>query len=357
MLNPNLESATRRKAAPDVGGLMRSFLNFAVGSLALTLFCGSALAQVTPKAGADQPASIAASNAATAPAATAPTSSTEASAPASTASPAPATNPASAPTAPPTVTYENGQLTVISNNATLSDILKAIQEKTGTAVDSAVGVSTDRVIGQYGPATPSSVIRQLLDETSLNYALVRPPDGAPIPKVLLSERPAHVDVQLADESRRGFGEAAADGGSAYSALQADFANVNFRSRRKRRFVGNTTDSASTDGTNGDGTQTAANTGIDGAAPIGTAIGSPILPDSVPANIMKAIQHTSAGGTNPASAGNSGMFGPNPGGSGPMGGTGGSTYTLPGGATMLGPAIQLPGGALFFPGGATGMPGR
>lgn len=334
---------------------MRSFLNLAIGSLAIFLFAGSVLAQEMPKADAVQPATVAASADAAAPAAV----------PASTQTPAPATPaaeiaaPIATPAAPPTVTYENGQLTVIGNNGTLSDILTAIQQKTGATIESA-SMSTDRIVGQYGPATPASVIGQLLNGTSLNYAVVRPPDGAPLSKVLLSERPAHVDVQVADD-HRGFEEdAASDGGAAYSALQADFANAGYTPRRRRHFTGNTTQADSTDGSStGDGSNPAvAANGIDGAASIGSSIGSPILPDSVPANIMKAIQH-GPGGTSPSSsAANSGMFGPNPGsGSSLPGGSSGGSYTLPNGATMLGPAIQLPGGALFFPGGATSMPGR
>src|SRR5262249_41758711 len=71
------------------------------------------------------------------------------------------------PAAPPQVTYYQGKLTIISQNATLGDILHAVHERTGAALD-VPGNPTERVAGQMGPGSARDVLAQLLSGSHFN---------------------------------------------------------------------------------------------------------------------------------------------------------------------------------------------
>ena len=374
-------------------------MHLAVGSLALCLSSGSLFGQQNPPAEQSQSAKSSDTTAAGAQA------SADAQAQAA------ATSAPSAAAAAPVVTFEKGQLTIVGNNATLSDVLAAVQQKTGAVMESAAGMSTEKVIGQFGPADPGTVIAALLNGTSLNYVLVGAPDGH-LAKVLLTLRPAHVGVQNAEEGgprrrHRGIAEAAAFEAQEPSADTAQLDPATLPDtpapRKHRRGAkdakdtkdaqGDATDqTASTDangtaspdanGTtspdgkakdatasnnaNPDGTNpTDPNTqsAADPSAAIGAAIAASILPSDTSADIMKAVQHqnNTGDGSSPTPSPRSRGFGPNATGLG--GGTsappvtsGAAVTPLGNGMSILGPAVTLPNGAIFFPGGSS-MPVR
>ena len=91
--------------------------------------------------------------------ATPPTSLAPAPAPVPQATPVPPAEPAS-------ITYNNGTLTVKTQNSSLNQILREISRKTGMSITG--GVSEERVFGTYGPAPAGEVLRQLLDGTKSN---------------------------------------------------------------------------------------------------------------------------------------------------------------------------------------------
>ena len=90
---------------------------------------------------------------------------------------------------PPQVTYEDGQLTVIAENSSLSDVLKALREALGADIDLRASVGDQHIWVHLGPGPASRVLRDLLDSTEFNYAIQASesdPDG--IRSVLLTPR-------------------------------------------------------------------------------------------------------------------------------------------------------------------------
>jgi hypothetical protein len=79
---------------------------------------------------------------------------------------------ASAPTTPPhhaDVTYAAGLLNVRADNSSLNQILRTISRLTGMKITG--GVADERVYGNYGPATPPTILATLLDGTGSNMLM------------------------------------------------------------------------------------------------------------------------------------------------------------------------------------------
>jgi hypothetical protein len=75
------------------------------------------------------------------------------------------------PALPPVVTYLNGKLTIVAKNSMLSDILTAVGEKTGAAIDVPDG-ATERVVSELGPGPARDVVAALLNGSHFNYVMV-----------------------------------------------------------------------------------------------------------------------------------------------------------------------------------------
>jgi hypothetical protein len=106
--------------------------------------------------------------------------------------PAPPPTLEQSPPAPPQVTYNNGQLTIVSQNATLSQVLRSVQLQTGASVEMPSGVSSERVVGQLGPGQPRDVLNSLLNGSKFNYILlgVNGNPGAVQKVILTTAKPA-----------------------------------------------------------------------------------------------------------------------------------------------------------------------
>jgi len=92
----------------------------------------------------------------------------------------------------PKVTYNNGQLTIIAQNATLSQVLRSVQSQTGASIEMPSGAANERVVGQLGPGQPRDVLNALLNGTKFNYIILGV-NGNPggVQKVILTTaRPA-----------------------------------------------------------------------------------------------------------------------------------------------------------------------
>jgi hypothetical protein len=83
------------------------------------------------------------------------------------------------------VTYTNGQLDVRANDSSLNQILRAISKETGLTITG--GVADQRVFGNYGPASTSSIVSTLLDGTGTNILLLEGNDTTP-PQLTLTPR-------------------------------------------------------------------------------------------------------------------------------------------------------------------------
>src|SRR5215469_11533635 len=102
--------------------------------------------------------------------------------------PAPPPTPEQGPSLPPEVSYAGGQLTIVARNSTMGDVLNAVKQKTGAAVEMPVS-SSERVVGRFGPGAPRDVMAQLLNGSHYDYVLLgSPADPGALKKVVLMAR-------------------------------------------------------------------------------------------------------------------------------------------------------------------------
>ena len=83
------------------------------------------------------------------------------------------------------VTYVDGQLNVRADNSSLNQILRSISRRTGLKITG--GVQDQRVFGNYGPASTSTVLATLLDGTGTNILLLDG-DATNPPELVLTPR-------------------------------------------------------------------------------------------------------------------------------------------------------------------------
>ncbi len=101
--------------------------------------------------------------------------------------PAPPPTLAESPPTPAQVTYNNGQLTIVAQNATLSQVLRSVQSLTGASIEMPAGVSSVRVVGQLGPGQPRDVLNALLNGSKFNYIILGVTgDPGAVQKVILT---------------------------------------------------------------------------------------------------------------------------------------------------------------------------
>jgi hypothetical protein len=93
------------------------------------------------------------------------------------------------PPSAPTVTYDNGVVTISAYNSTLSDILRGIRTQTGADID-IPPQAEERVVTHLGPGPARDVVRSLLSGSRFNYILVRSNAGSnTLTRILLFPRP------------------------------------------------------------------------------------------------------------------------------------------------------------------------
>ena len=96
---------------------------------------------------------------------------------------------AAAPPVHPVVTYEHGQLTVVAENATLSEVMAALHGAMGTDVDVPAASAGERVWAHLGPGSAHRVLMDLFANTDLDYVVQgSPTDPNAIRSVMLSVR-------------------------------------------------------------------------------------------------------------------------------------------------------------------------
>jgi hypothetical protein len=82
--------------------------------------------------------------------------------------------PASGPAA---VDYSHGQLTVLSERATLGQVLKLVAAKTGGVIDVAPELQNEPVMARLGPGPVREVLTGLLDSPKVDYIIMGTGDG------------------------------------------------------------------------------------------------------------------------------------------------------------------------------------
>ena len=77
---------------------------------------------------------------------------------------------------------------IVARNSTMGDVLTAVKQRTGAAVDMPA-VSSERVVGRFGPGAPRDVMAQLLNGSHYDYVLLgSPADPGALKKVVLIAR-------------------------------------------------------------------------------------------------------------------------------------------------------------------------
>jgi len=106
------------------------------------------------------------------------------------------------------VTYRNGLLGIRANKATLSEVLYAVQQRTGADVSIAAGAEQEKVVADIAPGPAPEVLARLLNGSKFNFVILSAVDNPQrLDRVILSARPdgafmplAPVQVQNADDS-------------------------------------------------------------------------------------------------------------------------------------------------------------
>lgn len=89
----------------------------------------------------------------------------------------------------PTVTFHNGELTIVAYNSSLHDILEMIRTQTGATMD-IPSEATEHVFVNLGPGPTRKVLDSLLAGSSFNYILLgSETDPQALTKVVLSPKP------------------------------------------------------------------------------------------------------------------------------------------------------------------------
>ena len=99
------------------------------------------------------------------------------------------------PAVPPQVTYENRQLTIVAENSTLADILRAVKVKTGASIELPPNANS-RVVTHLGPGPSRDILATLLNGTLFNYVLLGTAnDPTAVGKIILTPKPTGPEQQ------------------------------------------------------------------------------------------------------------------------------------------------------------------
>ena len=87
------------------------------------------------------------------------------------------------------VSYQDGMLGVHSNKATLSEVLYAIQQRTGADISIPAGAEQEKVVADLGPAPAAEVLARLLNGSRFNFLILNSAsDPRQLDRVILSIR-------------------------------------------------------------------------------------------------------------------------------------------------------------------------
>jgi len=90
---------------------------------------------------------------------------------------------------PPQITYQDGQLTIVAENSPLSEVMSALRAALGADIDLPVSVAHQRIWVRLGPGPARNVLRELLDNTELDFVIqASDSDEQGIRSVLLTVR-------------------------------------------------------------------------------------------------------------------------------------------------------------------------
>lgn len=93
------------------------------------------------------------------------------------------------PSVPLQVSYRNGLLSIHANKATLSQVLYAVQQRTGADISIAAGAEQEAVVAEIDPAPAPEVLARLLNGSRFNFLILSSAnDPLQLDKVILTTR-------------------------------------------------------------------------------------------------------------------------------------------------------------------------
>jgi hypothetical protein len=102
------------------------------------------------------------------------------------------------PAVPPRVSFSNGLLTIVAENSTLSDILRAVRTQTGAAVEIPSNAN-ERVVTHLGPGVPRDVLASLLNGSHFNYVMLGSPTNPnKVDRIILTSKSGGVPGGVPD---------------------------------------------------------------------------------------------------------------------------------------------------------------
>jgi hypothetical protein len=97
--------------------------------------------------------------------------------------------PISGPVPPLQVSYRDGLLGIHSNKATLSEVLYAIQQRTGADISIPAGAEQEKVIAEINPMPAAEALARLLNGSRFNFLILNSAnDPRQLDRVILSTR-------------------------------------------------------------------------------------------------------------------------------------------------------------------------
>ena len=88
------------------------------------------------------------------------------------------------------MSYQNGLLSIVAENATLGDVLREVHKHTGATIDVPPSAN-ERVVVRLGPGPARDVLADLLNGTSFNYVMAgSATDPTGLASVTLTPKPA-----------------------------------------------------------------------------------------------------------------------------------------------------------------------
>jgi len=109
---------------------------------------------------------------------------------------------AESPAIPPKVSYGNGQLTIVAQNSTLGDVLRAVRTQTGATMD-IPPTATERVVAHLGPGPAREVMAALLNGSHFNYVILgSTADPTAVQQIILTPKQGEQGAAANPEPRR-----------------------------------------------------------------------------------------------------------------------------------------------------------
>lgn len=96
------------------------------------------------------------------------------------------------------VTFRNGLLSIVANKVTLSEVLFAVQQRTGADIAIPAGAEQEKVAAEFEPAPAPEVLARLLNGSNFNFLILSAADDPKhLDRVILSPRTDGASMPLA----------------------------------------------------------------------------------------------------------------------------------------------------------------